>query len=1003
MSKNTIRYALIFAVFLIFTASAFALNEDFDAAAHKKIVSACSGAISTDSLIVQNTGGVTSAYSITTAGTISDYTTFSETNFNLEPGETKAVDYFIRAPSVEGSFDLKTKINTVFGLSKTIEQDVEVKKCVDLQLYVKDNKKESCPCDTVTYEIELSNNGPLVESYNLQFSQYSEYASFSENPVILGPGESRAVFIFLNLPCRIYGEKTIELSANAEKSGYTGFVSLYLNIDQGCYDYFISTNNVSMCNFENRDSIITINNAADVSNTYDLKLDGPRFAWLENDAYLVHQKNSGTLPLKINTQNVPAENYNFTIESVSERGELEKTANFAIAVEKCYGLWLGIEATSDDLVDCEKKSYEIDINNTGTKAGEYLLKLDGASMFSLSKNWIAIPPKSMGIATLNVDVPCNETGKRYAKLTVSLQNKTISNAVELGYELHSVADSYMLEFETPQKTIDYKTKSVPIIIKNIGLRKGSYTINTDGPGWIESSENKISLGPGEGKEILLLTSPSENTSEDRYKIDLIARLDGSDIAYKTSFNLKLIKIPLATKIYNNAKDFLSLYWLFILLGIVVLIALILIITALRKAFRIAEERRAREPVVTEEPLRLKSRVTEGKAWKAVLMLLLVLILLGLSIIAYSYLPGVSSIFGKGNATDEKITMEPKAKMLIDTGRLSSIGSLIIIDNNETIWVSVRNNENKSASYSIKSNVQWIKLSTKKITLDPFEEKLFFMTIAPPESGVHKVVVTIENDDKSYKEELGLTIVNKDYFMKYWGFLAGGLVLLIILLLAFRGRNPKLKVKEDRIEFRKTKKERKTLKRIGVAVLIILLAANIGYLVYDNLKPSPNIEFGDAANETFKVDINKNEKLVLPLVFGNKFDDDVVYRINVDEDWIDTGAKKIRLNTNESVVANIVLAPGEDVKSGVYTIDISAEVENQDIKYTKAIELYVKEKSMLESFLYWLLVMLVIILAAIVVSKLRRGHENKESIAEEIRNEVKAKRKPAKKRKPISLK
>lgn len=1000
MSKNTIRYALIFAVFLIFTASAFALTEDFNAVAQKNTVSACSDAVSSDSLIVQNTGDVASAYSIAASGSISPYTTFSETSFNLVPGETKTVDYYIRAPNVEGSFDLKTEIKTLFGLTKTIEQDVNVGKCVDLQLYVKDNKKESCPCDPVTYELQLKNNGPLVESYNFQLSQYSEYASFSENPVILGPGESKYVFIFLNLPCSIYGEKTIELTANAEKSGYNGFVSLYLNIDKGCYGYSIAAKDSSMCNFEIANSVITINNSADISNTYDLKLNGPGFAWLENDAYLVHQKSSGTLPLDIDTQNVPGGNYNFTLDSVSERGELEKTANFAIAVQNCYGLWLGIEKTQDDLVDCEKKSYEIDVNNTGTKANTYLLKLDGAGMFSLSKNYLIIQPKSMGMATLNVDVPCNETGKRYAQLTVSLQNKTLSKAVGLEYELHSVADSHMLEFETPQKITDYKTKSVPVIIKNIGLRKGSYTISIDSPGWIGLSENKITLGPGEGKELSLLTSPSENTTEDKYKIDLIARLDGSDIAYKTTFNLKLIKIPLTTKIYNNTKDFLSLYWLFILLGIVVLVALILIMSALKKAFRVAKEKRAREPIVTEEPLRLKARVTEGKAWKVVLVILLILILLGLSIMAYSYLPGVSSIFGKGNATEEKITVEPKAKMLINTGRLSSIGDLIIIDNNETLPVSVRNNENKNVSYSIKSNAPWIKLSTKKITLDPLEEKLFFIAIAPPESGVHSITITLENDDKSYMEKLGLIVVNKDYFMKYWGFLVSGLVLLIILLIAFR-RRTKLKVKEDKIEFRKTR-EKKTLKRIGIAVLIVLLAANVGYLIYNNLKPAPNIEFGNVGNETFKVDINKNEKIVLPLVFGNKFENNVVYRVNANEDWIEVSSKKIELKPNESIVANIVLTPGKDVKSGVYEIDISAEVRNQNIKYTKVIELYLKEKSMLETFLYWLLVILVLALATILASKFRRGHENKEKIAEEIRNEIKV-RKRAKRRKPISLK
>ncbi len=169
MSKNTIRYALVFVMLLIFTASAFALNEDFDARSQKSTVFACSGAISTDALIVQNTGDVASAYSIEASGEMAQYATFAENKFSLEPGETRVVDYFINPPQGEGSYSLKTELKTIFGLSKIITQDVKIEKCLDINLYVKDSKKESCPCDPVRYEFVLSNNGPVVESYNLSW------------------------------------------------------------------------------------------------------------------------------------------------------------------------------------------------------------------------------------------------------------------------------------------------------------------------------------------------------------------------------------------------------------------------------------------------------------------------------------------------------------------------------------------------------------------------------------------------------------------------------------------------------------------------------------------------------------------------------------------------------------------------------------------------------------------------------------------------------------------
>lgn len=1000
-------WPLLIAIFMVLAVSGIALEENFDASAQKETVYACSGAVTTNTITIKNTGDVTSVYSIASLGSMAPYTTCTNTEITLEPRGSKNIECYIRGPLVEGSYSLETEVSTLFGLVKVLKQDVKLEKCVNLQLYAKDTDKKSCPCTPVEYEFELKNNGAITEIYHFTLSDYSEYAAFSENPAILGPGESRDVFLYLNLPCSVYGEKTIELTATAEKSEYFGVVSLDLNLDRDCYEYSIRAEDVGMCNFEKRTALIEINNTSEIANTYTFNLDGKDFARFENDTFLVAPKTHATIPLTIDTKNVPSGRYNFTVGAVSERGEVDKADDMVVEVQNCYALKLGIEKTSDDLINCEKTSYGIDIKNPGTKTNTYELKIEGSEILALSKNEVTVAPDSTGHAELNIDVPCNETGKKYAELTVSLLDKSeISESVNLGYDIHSIAEGYMINYEIGERTIEYDSNNVSVIVENVGLKKGTYLLSVNGPDWARLSDNKMTLNVGEGKELALFTTPPNETEEGKYKIDLIAQLENTDVAYKNTFEIKIIRIPWTTKAYNAVKDFMEIYWLFIVLGIIALIALLLAISAIRKAAKVMKERpKAEIPAIVapkEEVYRLKVEKGMPKKtilWKWLLPLFLILVIIGAAVLLYSNWPVIAGVFAK-NVTEDVAPEEVKVRVYADKSELTTIGKTILISENTTIKVIVKNYENNSAAYNIRANVLWIELSTDRIELGPQEAKLFFMTVSPPETGVHKITITLENDEGNYKEKLDLKVINKAYFMKYWLYLVGALAALIILLIAFR-RKQKFKVKEEKVEF-KVMRERKTLKRISLGIVIVLLIASATYLIYSNLKPALDIDFGEVGNETFRVSINKNEKIVLPLVFENKFESRVTYDIESNADWIEIDDDCVRLYANESQDVNIVMTPGEEIKSGIYTINVHADVAEEDLEFTKTLELYVKEKSLLETFLYWILGIMILILVITLIKRFKKNYQSKKEISDEIREEIKESKK-GRRRKQLSLK
>src|SRR3989344_183518 len=109
-------YILIAILFLLVSIRAsLALQEDFNAYANQQSIYACACGLSQDNIVVENTGDVTSTYSLMQSGTGANFSSITERAFNLKPGESKLITNFIRAPcGITGEYDLKTQFETVF-------------------------------------------------------------------------------------------------------------------------------------------------------------------------------------------------------------------------------------------------------------------------------------------------------------------------------------------------------------------------------------------------------------------------------------------------------------------------------------------------------------------------------------------------------------------------------------------------------------------------------------------------------------------------------------------------------------------------------------------------------------------------------------------------------------------------------------------------------------------------------------------------------------------------
>ncbi|MBU0535844.1 MAG: hypothetical protein KKE20_02690, partial [Nanoarchaeota archaeon] len=271
-SKMKVIYAIVFVILLVISIKAgFALQEDFNAYASQKVLYTCACSDIENIITLENTGDVASIYGITQKGSALPYSTFNPATFGLKPGESQNIHNFISVPcNVEGKFDLVTEVDTAFGLVKQLEQTVDIRTCVNVDVALIETPTEICPCSPVRYTFRIKNTGNFVDTYFINVTPYPEYISISEEFVVLGPGQSEDVYVFVATPCGMYGEIAFNLKVEAQRNGVIAELPFDLKINP-CYEYSMtSADSFSVCKDLRNIVPVTVSNNADIANTYFL-------------------------------------------------------------------------------------------------------------------------------------------------------------------------------------------------------------------------------------------------------------------------------------------------------------------------------------------------------------------------------------------------------------------------------------------------------------------------------------------------------------------------------------------------------------------------------------------------------------------------------------------------------------------------------------------------------------------------------------------------------------
>ncbi len=85
-------------------------------------------------------------------------------------------------------------------------------------------------CSQATYDIELTNVGPLADAFALTTDNLNDFARFNETVVFLLSGDTTRVQLTFTPPCGLYGPQNINVVGESQSTGIQFFETIQLDI-----------------------------------------------------------------------------------------------------------------------------------------------------------------------------------------------------------------------------------------------------------------------------------------------------------------------------------------------------------------------------------------------------------------------------------------------------------------------------------------------------------------------------------------------------------------------------------------------------------------------------------------------------------------------------------------------------------------------------------------------------------------------------------------------------
>jgi cytoskeletal protein RodZ len=819
------------------------------------------------------------------SGEAAEWANIAPQSFFLEPGEVKQIDQFINVPCrKKGEFLLNTTIKTLFDLEKTLEQNVKISNCANVQIIpLFSGAQQECPCTPVQYGFEVANTGNHVEMYEISVEPYSEAITLSTDFLVLEPGERETIDVFINLACGEYGERIFTFNAFAKGTGILGQTDFVLDIDK-CYEYEVVVGTeYGICQGVPNIIPISVDNQADIANEYFLNVEGAEWAHVENETVAawggeVVDSNILLFP--------PVEDeglYTITLESLSVRGEEQRVHEILLESEKCYDYQLIETEGVFEAVECKAKDHVFVLKNIGSRAASYYIDLEGFDWLTTTASIepVVLAPGEEAEVVMSGQTPCDVFGEFLENVYVTIDEVNQTYVEEKVITIYAKEEAYLPQVEFEDLKIGYEGGETEIQITNTGFQTATYDLSLFASDWITIDTSSVLLGPGQNATVMLQAYPTEDVWQDVYAGELIVSVAGEGVEYSLDFLVEL------------KQEYGTPLWIILTAGGAVLLLLIAIIVlaillSKKKKPKKKEEKEEKKPEKTlitidkREYAKKKKEEKKTPIWP-VFLIIAIALLLGAG--AYYAVSSGMIDLDRNETVEEVAEPEPEpipepeevpsgvltkddiqeSLITIDRSGVAGEGNVLLITNETEINLplSIKNPTDRKAKFTVNTPEEgWVQFEHDTILVLPDSIKIINVKIIPDLEALEKndyavtINTTLEGKKIFYEETLDFVLSKKRSWLEdFWPWIAAGLValalIIAIIILSSKKKPFKKAAKKEKkaVDKEKPKKATKTkLKKeglgwgaivAGIVGIIILIA--LGIWAYNTFIPTDSEE------------------------------------------------------------------------------------------------------------------------------------------------------------------
>ncbi len=366
----------------------------------------------------------------------------------------------------------------------------------NIGMTLSEEKFSTCPTDTKTLYLTLTNNDDETHAYSLSLGLPQGWTSpsngFIQPDATLASGETKTIMFWINPPAVEPGVYQASVKAKAGIDEATKAVEIEVLT---CHNVAIKVEEaIEVCADSQFQYDFSATNNGKAAEEFEIIVSGSWGAELHKETVSIDAGKTKNFVVYVNA---PAQSGTITVKAASKSSYAKSEASTQVKVNKCYDFSMNLEPAEATACMGGSSKFVLTLKNLGTSEDVYLISVpnwvtpsqDNITILQGEERSLGLfaYPEAKGKSVLTIVV----SSKGYPKLV-----KNSSAAVDVK-ECRGVA---IIVAPSAQEICGGLTADFKITVKNTGTGADTYDIRTS-LGTLESE--KISIDSGDVQEIKL--------------------------------------------------------------------------------------------------------------------------------------------------------------------------------------------------------------------------------------------------------------------------------------------------------------------------------------------------------------------------------------------------------------------------------------------------------------------------------------------------------------------